>query len=228
MEYAVFKEKNDNSVLDRDIENDKKLLYEIIVEYRKVKGSMYLNYISFHNKFKLIRPPEFFIKETILDPNTKQMTLVLNKPANNWLEVEPRHFKIYYKKKRLKVKKVERIGEIGDTYVVSFSKKEKNQRQRLIQLFSKIEDTTKQTLVFVIKKMTDAEGNLIAERKTEIIDQFREFFTQEVVSGVKKELVTKQFLDKSKSLGNTNQPRLNFNIQQEYWMNTPLKESPNN
>lgn len=187
---------------------------------------MHLNYISFHNQFKLIRPPIFFIEDAIFDPNTYQMILALNRPAANWLEMKVNDFKVYYKGKRLQIKKVARVSERGDTYAISFLRKGKAQRKRLDFLFSNIEDLDKSSLAIIVNGMKDTEGNLIAERKTEFIDQFREFFTQKLVDDVNIAVPASTKVKKELSLGDSTQPKLDKSANKNFWMNTPLKTIP--
>ena len=224
LNYARYRQKleQDSRLNNSDAEMD--LFYEILVEYQNYNDKMYLNYISFHNKFKLIRPPEFFIKEAVLDSVKRDMILVLNKPARNWLELKPNDFKVFYQQKRLKIKKVTREGFVGDTYRLSFDRKRKAQRKRIKFLFSTIEDREKTSLTVDVDKMVDVDGNFLKERKSEILDQFREFFTQKIITRKKDESTKMLKVDKSLSLNDKKQLKLQAKMDEEYWMNTPLKK----
>lgn len=224
LDYTVYRQKIDEASSTNYSDSEMDLLYEILVEYQNHKEYMYLNYISFHNQFELIRPPEFFIEDVIFDPNTYQMTMVLNKPAVNWLKMNVKDFKVYYDGNRLGVDKVVRVGSIGNTYSLSFSRKGKRQRERLDFLFSKIEDIDKSSLVIVVNKMVDADGNLVGERKSEMLDQFREFFTQKIIPVKNIEENSSFLVDKSASLGRQEQTIIQTKMDGEYWMNTPLKK----
>lgn len=224
LDYTVYRQKIDEASSTNYSDSEMDLLYEILVEYQNHKEYMYLNYISFHNQFELIRPPEFFIEDVIFDPNTYQMTMVLNKPAVNWLKMNVKDFKVYYDGNRLGVDKVVRVGSIGNTYSLSFSRKGKRQRERLDFLFSKIEDIDKSSLVIVVNKMVDADGNLVGERKSEMLDQFREFFTQKIIPVKNIEVNSSFLVDKSASLGRQEQTIIQTKMDGEYWMNTPLKK----
>jgi hypothetical protein len=224
LDYAVYRQKVDKASDTNYSESEMGLLYEILVEYKEYNDHMYLNYISFHNQFKLVRPPEFFIEDVIFDKNTLQMIMVLNKPAANWLQMDVKNFKVNYKGYRLKVDKVERVGYVGDTYALSFPRKGKLQRKRLNFLFSNIEDVDKASLVITVNKMVDTDGNLIAERKSELLDQFREFFTQKIIFGKNNDDDYMSYVNKKKSLGNPEQLKINTQIDEDFWMNTPLKK----
>jgi hypothetical protein len=222
LDYAVYKEKRDESLPSDYRSREKDLLYEILVEYKEHQGNMFLNYISFHNKFRLVRPAEFFIQSATLDPNTYQMILTLNKPATNWLSMKTADFKVYYKGQRVKIKEVKRVGEMGNIYAVSFLRKGMLQQKKLDLLFSKIEDLDKSSLNIIVKRMKDAQGNLIAERKTEYIDQFREFFTQKIMARERK-IDIGLLVNKDVSLGDSLQPKLLQVKNENFWMNTPLR-----
>jgi hypothetical protein len=224
LEYTVYRQKSDKNSPAGYSEAEMDLLYEILVEYEYQRGYMFLNYISFHNQFKLIRPPEFFIKEVILDPNTYQLIIVLNKPAVNWLGMKVSDFKVYYEGYRLRAKKVARVGDLGDTYALSFPKKGNRKGKPWDILFSKMEDLDKASLEIIVNRMLDAEGDLVGQRKTEYLDQFREFFTQKIISGASNIVDTTSFVDKKISLGDPLQPKIPVKMDEEFWMNTPLKD----
>lgn len=226
LDYAVYRQKLDESLPSNYSTKEKELLYDILVEYQDFNRQMYLNYISFHNQFKLIRPAEFFVAEIILDPNSQQVILNLNKPPANWLELNVRDFKLSYQGRRLRVREVKRLGETGNVYALSMDKRNRLQRKRLTQLFSKIEDEQKPSLSVVVDKMRDANGNALGERKSELINQFREFFTQKI-DDTNKQLVPVPLLVKKKlSLGDTMQPKVQGIFNESIWMNTPLKTIP--
>ncbi len=225
LEYTAYRQKLDEAT-KKNSESEMDLLYEILVEYQNYRDHMYLNYISFHNQFKLIRPPEFFIKEAALDKFKKQLTLILNKPAVNWLEMATNDFKVYYRNRRLKIKKVERVGDLGDRYTISFFKKTKAQRKRLKLLIDEKKDEEKASLAIVVNKMVDAEGNLLAQRKSELLDQFREFFTQKIILKGDKEFERVSYVNKKIALGDWEQPKMKAQTNEEFWMNTPLKSIP--
>jgi len=225
LDYAVYKEKRDESLPSDYRSREKDLLYEILVEYKEHQGNMVLNYISFHNKFRLVRPAEFFIQSATFDTNTYQMILTLNNPAANWLSMKTADFEVYYKGQRVKIKEVKWVGEMGNIYAVYFLRKGILQRKKLDLLFSKIEDLDKSSLNIIVKRMKDAQGNLIAERKTEYIDQFREFFTQKIMARERK-IDIGMLVNKDVSLGDSLQPKLLQVKNENFWMNTPLKSIP--
>lgn len=223
LDYAVYRQKIDSTSPTNYSESEMDLLYEILVEYKEYNNLMYLNYISFHNKFKLVRPPEFFIEEVFINPHTYEMIMILNKPAVNWLTLAASDFKVFYKGSRLRVKQVARVGDVGDTYTLSFPKKEKIQRKRLKLLRTKDKDEEKASFKISVDKMVDAEGNLLAQRKSELLNQFREFFTQKVIFGSDNEVDKMSYVNKKISLGDSEQLKIKVKGDDDFWMNTPLK-----
>ncbi len=224
LDYAAYKQKPDENSPTKFSNTERDLLYEILVEYQWYNDLMYLNYISFHNQFKLVRPPKFFIKEVIFENETKQMRMILNKPAANRMDLNFDDFKVFYENKWLKVKKVVRVNDVGDTFLLSFPRKSKQQRKRLDLIFSEIEDREKASLGIVVNKMVDAEGNFLAERKTELMDQFREFFTQKIIRVDEQSIQDSLLVKKKFSLGHPSQTKFQTEVDQEFWLNTPLKQ----
>ncbi|KPM30691.1 Putative outer membrane protein [Croceitalea dokdonensis DOKDO 023] len=224
--YSVYKQplKAGQTLANRKAK--KELIYEILVEYQDYKDQMYLNYISFHNNFKLVRPPEFYIKDAELNRLSKRLLVTLNRPAANWLTLKPSDFKVFYQNTRLWVTKVERIGTVGDTYALSFIRKERPPRKLLRILESEIKDPQKASFKVSVNKMMDAQGNFLEERKSELLDQFREFFTQKVIPTQPSGINANLQVNKTISLGSKDQPKLIMNLEDDFWMNTPLKSLP--
>ena len=239
LDYAVHKQKELDDTTSRfkysTVNMD--LIYEILVEYRDFDDRMYLNYISFHNQFKLIRPPKFFIayaslnlgqrekKEILTRPGTDlnlKLDLRLNKPAANWQDLRPKDFGVFFKGKKFDIDSVSQTG--SSTYVLQFSQKTKAQQKALSELLLKSNDYAKDHLMIEVKKMVDAEGNVLGHRESELLDQFREFFTQKVITTKAAQTKSKaSFLNKTKSLGEPSQPKMYLELKQEFWMNSPLK-----
>ena len=218
LDYAVYKQQFDNDEPSGYSTLNKKLLYEILVEYQEFQEKMYLNYISFHNQFKLVRPPKFFIKDVLLKSPQREMKVFLNRPAANW----PNDFVVQYQGKNLKIENILKIDPM--TLVIRFSEKNTKQQELINMLFSKVKDVKKPSLNISIPSLKDSEGNYLGERETEIFDQFREFFTQKVVPDEQDKGVSERFwVKKGFSLGNGIQPQLPKAANKVYWMNTPLK-----
>ncbi len=218
LDYAVYKQAFDDTSPSRYSSLHKTLLYEILVEYQGYDDKMYLNYISFHNQFKLVRPPTFFVKDVLL-ATKREMKVFLNTPAANW----PNDFSVKYQGKNLKIEGILKIDP--STFTIKFAENNQKQRELLNLLFSTIRDEEKRSLEIQIPQLRDKDGNRLGDRKFEIMDQFREFFTQKIVDTaavVPDSLRVK----KTFSLGVPKQPRLKQQLEEDFWMNTPLKVNP--
>lgn len=223
LDYTVYKQgqlESDSSFVYSSAKKD--LLYEILVEYQGHNEHMYLNYISFHNQFKLIRPPKFFITNAIMDSSKKTIDLILNRPATNWPDLRLKDFTVLYQGKKLKIDGVSQMDP--SRYSIRFPKKNPKQQRQLNLLFSKLEDEGKASLQFHLDKMVDSEGNRLGARQSELLNQFREFFTQRV-SKDENDIAERARIVKTKSLGDTLQPFVKIGSKKEFWMNTPLRSN---
>ncbi|MEM1336876.1 MAG: carboxypeptidase-like regulatory domain-containing protein [Bacteroidota bacterium] len=225
LDYAVYKQKQDDSSPSRFSTTKKELLYEILVEYQWFKDRMYLNYISFHNQFKLIRPPRFFIKDIALEfpPKNlrslikKRMKVMLNAPASNW----PTDVLVRYQGEPLKIE--DSFQQDSTSFTLEFAEKTQKQKALVNLLFSTEKDTMKRSLEIKVPQLIDEGGNRLGERESEIIDQFREFFTQRIIYDTTQVVPDSLLVKKKFSLGVREQPRLKQQFDEDFWMNTPLK-----
>jgi len=217
LDYAVYKQKLDASSPSNYSATQRDLLYEILVEYQDFGGKMYLNYISFHNQFQLIRPPKFFIKDVLLLAAKQEMKIFLNKPAANW----PNDLSVRYQGKSIKIEDILKVD--ASTFVVKFAKNNPKQWDLLDLLFSTTEDGKKPSLELKVKELVDNEGNHLGERETELFDQFREFFTQKVIRDEARFIPDSLQVQKAFPLRWVEQPKLDGRWDENFWMNTPLK-----
>lgn len=67
MEYTLYDltKKLPNGIMNKH-KTDNQLIFEITTEYHSENDKMYLNYISFHNTFRLWDPPPFFLETTTI------------------------------------------------------------------------------------------------------------------------------------------------------------------
>ena len=223
LDYAVFKQKLDDEAPGRYSSLDKDLLYEILVEYKDFEGRMYLNYISFHNQFKLVRPPKFSIENVIVNPTYRYLQVFLNKPPANWYDLKKNDFQVRYRGKLVKIESAYQTPGTRPNFIIRFPKKNPFQRKLLNLLFSKTEDVKKASLSIIVEDMVDASGNPLGERKSETMDQFREFFAQKIL---KDSLDESSAVFKEFPLGHPKQPKLDRLLGKDFWMNTPLKNNP--
>ncbi len=237
LDYAVYKSyqntkilesethyKGDEDLIDASEKDD--LLFEVQTEYREAKDQkLYLNYISFHNMFTITRPPKFGIAKIVLNDLEKQIEIAFNRNAENHEELKLKDFKFSYQTKKVDLAKLVTISPKQFILKVDV-KKSKKQQELLEMLFSRTYDPDKRELLVQIKSAMDKEGNLINEQESETLNQFREFFTQEVVPYPGRTIPKDSLMIKTTSMGN-DQPIFNLEHRSQYWMNTPLKKMGN-
>jgi len=217
LDYAAFKQKRIDGTSPRYSAKDPELLYEILVEYKEHESKMYLNYISFHNLFTLVRQPEFFIEGGVVNRFRGELKVFLNRPASNW----PDRFKVFFKNKPMAIVGIRKLD--SSTLVFTFSQKNSQQQRDLDLFFSKVENDEEALRHIRINTLFDYKGNYLGERESQVFDQFREFFTQKVLLQPPFQKKDAKMVVKSKPLGDGDQPITNLALGDEFWMNTPLK-----
>lgn len=238
LDYSVFKYyKKARTRETRDIpyDNDRdvkaisskdELLFEIQTEYRESQNQkMYPNYISFHNMFEITRPPKFRINKVVLNESKGQVEIGFNRNTVNYLGLKLSDFRLFYNSKKIQLKKLEKISP-KKFVLKTGTVKNKKQQELLRLLFSKEYDPEKIELQIKINRARDRDGNLINKQEAEQLNQFREFFTQEVVPYPMKTIAKDSLMLKSKSMDSA-QPIYKKEENANYWMNTPLKKVSN-
>lgn len=220
LDYAVYKQEYDDDSPNYYSTLKKDLLYEILVEYNDFDGQMYLNYISFHNQFELVRPPKFYIKEVLLNSSKREMRVFLNQTMANF----PDDFSVKYEGKSLPIAGAYQIDD--SSFALLFPIKDFNKNERLRKLFNKTESEENNALEIEIKELTDKSGNYLNKREVEMVDQFREFFTQQIKTDNASHFDASNMVDNVRSLGDKAQQKLKKSQGQDFWMNTPLKSIP--
>ncbi|WP_299525482.1 hypothetical protein [Winogradskyella sp.] len=185
-------------------------LFNIETEYRRQDGEMYLNYITFNNRF-VITEGEVF----------KESKVIYNKPQNRFYidfdtdldvkTVQRRDFKIRYNGKRVVIKKLEVVNPKRiSLQVAEFD-------ESLMEITS--EEMT--GVKFTIKNISDIDGRMIYEPQKKIGYQFREFFVQEVIPGKSLEDGL-QYIPKNQTLMSA---PINENSEMDvYIINSPLMQ----
>lgn len=225
-EYAAFGEiyisKNDFAIhkLNYNLYYRKKKnpQYAVTIAYHPKKDKMYLDYISFNNFFKANHGNYFKIDETIFNVNSSVFKIVFNRPIYP-ISLNPfkKKFKIYYKGKKLNVKQINLYNT--RTVLVHIDKESKEE----INFYKEKQDPNYAThFKFDITNIKDINGFKINERLSIKMNQYREFFVQEIFEN-KRLPIQKDFIDKSKPLSRS--IILPLKLENNYWLNTPLKSS---
>lgn len=236
LEYAIYdnrKKNNDLLLQQRGIKGT--LLFEVKVAYaRGAKDKMYLNYISFHNTFKLAKPSSFKIKELTILPDKGAFVLRFNNPLayiNPTLrdidrKVDKRKwYDFNFDNKKIKFDKIQ---VANNKTVFLYPKMDavqlKNMMNTLVNMKKQKQDIG-QILKFTVSGLQDVEGNSLNTMGYTDYHQFREFFVQEVKLGPFN-LSDGLFMDNTKPIFE-DQPIVKPANFADYWMNTPLQKNLN-
>jgi hypothetical protein len=232
MEYAVYDLTKKLPIgITEQQKVDNPLIFEIITEYRPKNDKMYLNYISLHNTFQLWEPPKFKVDTLFVNFNQKRFEVYFNKPSSmpDSPSILPEaynsdNYVLTYKGKKIDFSKI-------DIYILSTNQEEvylypKMKPNDLYEMFRSLNENSKKGIFDInlkISNIRDEEGNVINEWTSRNFDQFREFFVQEVKPGVKSPVG--DFYMKKRRPIFKNQPIIKPDNFDDYWMNTPLKNS---
>ena len=202
--------------------NKKNPQYAVTIEYLPIKDKMYLNYITFNNFFEANNGNYFKMNTASFNTKTNSIKIFFNRDVLlNSLEPIKRNFKIYYKDVQLKVLSVSPFN--GNNKIVCIYI-DKDAAVLINAEKEKKNSTYASYFKFNIENIKDLNGFKINERASLKMNQYREFFVQETF--VNKKLPLKQnFIDKSMPLSNSLITPLN--LENHYWLNTPLKSSKN-
>ncbi len=204
--------------LDYRVNKEGTLLYEILVEYSSIQNKMYLNYISFHNKFAIRRPAAFRMEKVVLDRENGYLKVMFNKAPVNFDDLKRNDIRFYVKGRPLLIDKIFQTTEDELLLILSSTKNQKALRRTL---FSDVPAGGQIKLFLDIKKLKDADGNLLNERQIEELDQFREFFTQKVMP--RGEIPLENLMVKRIPLYDAAQPLFKEGKHGAFWKNSPLK-----
>jgi hypothetical protein len=224
LEYAVYDDRKRNSNLELRKKGIKgSLIFEVITEYKRgVDYKMFLNYISFHNTFRINLPPKFIVKDLfvsapkgffIINFNNK-IALDNNIENNNWCDFKFRNKKIDFKKMYV-------LNDSSIVLIPSMNLK------FLTNMFGELETMSNKrldlntVLDIEVSGIRDVDGNLLDEWTYKEYNQFREYFVQETKTNFN---APEEYLlmNKHKPIFE-DQPIHKPDDFKEYWMNTPLK-----
>ena len=200
--------------------NKKNPQYSVTIEYIPKKDKMYLNYITFNNFFEAYSGEYFKLIKTYYNPKQQSFEMHFNRlVALN--SIHKRNFKIYYKNKRLKVLDI--IPIEGSTRIFNVVIDEKSFNEVILKK-ENVNLIYSPYLKLDITNIKDLNGFEINKRPSLKINQYREFFVQETFE--QKELPIQQnFIDKNSPLSKSLITPLE--LENNYWINTPLKSSKN-
>ena len=193
-----------------------KLLYNIKVEYRSHKDKLYLNYISFNNAFDILLPPKFAPIAAKIDSDRKRFELVLNNQPSVKEGLKTKNYQLYYQENKVTIENV----EIKKNSVFLYPK-----RPEVVfnpEIIQYLKTKTNKGVAIEIKDVRDIDGNMVNESDAIHYQQFREFFTQQLLLD-QKPPSDDLYMLKTIPI-NKNQPLGPSSDSSDYWMNTPLKK----
>ncbi|SDS60215.1 CarboxypepD_reg-like domain-containing protein [Formosa sp. Hel1_31_208] len=152
------------------LKNDQRPFYSVTVEYKPKGGKMYLNYISFYNRFKVKSGDSFKIETIEFDPSQKAFLVKFSNKIDKSTIAKKRRFKFKYNDERLKINdvklisprrlKVSIVNRFGDEDLANFK--------------------TLTGIEYKIRNVADLAGRQLDELSFLNVDQFREFCTTSV------------------------------------------------
>lgn len=223
MDYALYdlRKRKSNGVLNAH-DTPGKLIFEVITEYQKKEGKMYLNYISFHNRFQLITQSVFSVEEVIFDAESSRFEVKFNNEPEERSSLKNRNYDFSFDGKKIQFDKIEHFKKKVFLYPKLDNPSDREMFKQLakVALFNKV---NRKLLKLDFDKIKDIQGNVINQIYYEDFDQYREFFVQEIKP---KSIFLNDtlFMDKSKPIFK-DQPIVRPDNFDDYWMNTPLKTS---
>ncbi len=199
------------------------IIFEVHTSYKEKERKMYLNYISFQNSFKVRIPPFFRVDAVIVDVDRGCFAVAFNHPPSNEGVMDLSNYKLFFKKKRIRLIRAERLQE----EVMLYPEGNPQEIAAMLNEIIKENSTGKQVhpdiFSYEVVKIMDKQGNLVNSWTSRKYEQFREFFVQEVKP--RTTLPTDQlFMDKMHPIFK-GQPMLRPVNFDDYWMNTPLPET---
>jgi hypothetical protein len=202
--------------------NKKNPQYSVTIEYSNRNDKMYLNYITFNNFFEATNGNYFKIDKTIFNPKQNTFKISFNRQVDiSSIMPIKRNFKIYFRNEKLKIIDISTFDTDNRTIRVYIDKKSiakinfENEKDNL---------NYASYFRFDITNIKDFNGYEIDKRASIKMNQYREFFVQEVFEN-KKIPVLKNFIDKNLPLSKSKTTVLK--LENNYWLNTPLKSSKN-
>ncbi len=222
MDYALYDDRNRLPGSARNSRGTRQpLIFEVKTAYKREAGNMFLNYISFHNNFKIWVTPVFRVEDISIDPFEGYFAITFNQVYQMDQARELSNYTIKYQGQKLKFRR----AEMRNGKILLFPQAAETQSAEMfnaIRAAAKEDGDLKDLLTVEVQGIHDIAGNLINEWTTKDYQQYREFFVQEVKTRIAIPGDT-IFMDKDKPIFK-DQPiikPLNFS---DYWMNTPLPE----
>jgi hypothetical protein len=222
LEYTMYGKKRNREAKKNKHGHRQNVIFDIVTDYSKHHGKMYLNYISFQNSFEVTKPPKFKIDAIFINAPRRYCMLYFNKPVDSTSALRAKNYHIAFKQRKFDVDKIELFQDSVRVYAVrDFENATFKDKEELDSLIILQRDPS--TLFDVrVSNVKDVDGNVVNEPVIENYRQFREFFVQRVIRNSRVPL-DMLFMDKRKPIFK-DQPIAKPDNFEDYWMNTPLKK----
>ncbi|EDP71953.1 putative outer membrane protein, probably involved in nutrient binding [Flavobacteriales bacterium ALC-1] len=217
MQNAKFRKVNSKGVARQSAMERLNTLYEIKLEYKAVNEKMYLNYMTFNNRFIIKEPNPFKVQEFDFDPDNKKFYITFNKSVDETSIQRKSRFRLMYKDKKLIIRGIKLIKpNMVRIDVIDWAAGTKADVQKV-----KSEDFS-----YKLKRIKDVSGVTLYKESKLLGYQFREFFTQEIFENKipPSELI---YVNKRRPLSITKVNDVDLDID-KYWVNSPLKQTKGN
>lgn len=222
LEYNVFTSKNSGFENSRNPLNQNlsrktgDILFEVTIEYKAVGDKMFLNYMTFNNRFIIKEPNPFSVEDFNFNLKDQAFYISFNKPVNKASISRNSNFKLRYKDKKLIFKN----AELTDDKTIKIEVVDWSAGQT-----ADISTVTSEDFSFKLKRIEDTFGATLNKESNLIGYQFREFFTQEIFKN-KNPPSNLIYMNKTLPLSATKVNNSNVNLS-KYWINSPLKQTKN-
>ncbi len=216
-EGTIFISKKNYAIHKFDYEvyysTKRNLLYAIAIEYARIKEKMYLNYITFNNRFQVNSNNYFDVEEAVYDEKENVVIIYFNRDLNqNLVKGYRKKIRLAYKNRKIKIEKV----VVSKDYIKAYLDKQQMSSLSNFDLSNFVTN-----LQLMIKGIKDTQGNKIREMPKLFLNQYREIFVQEVFPGKK---IVEDAKPMNKSLPMFKSEVNIFDKATSYWENTPLKQ----
>ena len=175
---------------------------------------MYLNYMTFNNRFIIKEPNPFTVQEFNFNPIDESFYITFNKPVDELTINRKSNFKLRYNDKKLIIKTLELVSpKVIKISMVDWSAGMSNNPK----------DVASTDFTYKIKKIKDVSGATINKASNLIGYQFREIFTQEIFESKtpNDDLI---YVNKMLPMSQTRVNKPSFDIK-KYIINSPLKKT---
>lgn len=187
-----------------------KPLFNVDIQYRKENRKMYLNYITFNNRFVLEDAKPFMESNIIYDKTDNAFDIEFNNSIDP-STVKSKNFKIRYKG----------INVLIESVIPTSKKSVRVNISDFDGVLSGLQDKDLTNIKVKMKRLKDFTGAKIYKPKLITAYQFREFFVQEVFTD--KMLRTDlSFISKVRPLDKAQINSLESKV--DYIINSPLQE----